>query len=162
MNRLLPQPLISVAVLATWLLANNSVKPGQVVLAMIFGVTIPLLTAPFWPEYPRVRNWPRLVRMTLIFLYDVVIANVRVAILVLGPVRRLRPSFLRIPLDVTSPFTITVLASMISLTPGTVSSNLSRDRKTLLVHGLDVGDEDDEVRSIKERYERALIEVFGC
>lgn len=162
MSRVLPQPLITVVLVATWLLAKNSLEPGQIVLGVALGVLIPLLTARFWPEYPRVRSWPRLVRLTVIFLYDVVIANVRVAILVLGPMRRLRPCFLRIPLELTSPFTITVLASMISLTPGTVSSNLSGDRKTLLVHALDVGDEHDEVQSIKQRYERALLEVFGC
>lgn len=162
MSRLLPQPLISLTLVSAWLLANNTLAPGSIVFAVIVGVTIPLLTARFWPEYPHVQSWPRLVRLTAIFLYDVVIANIRVAVLVLGPVRRLRPAFLRIPLELTSPFTITVLASMISLTPGTVSSNLSGDRKTLLVHALDVGDEDDAVREIKQRYERGLLEVFGC
>lgn len=162
MSRLLPQPLVTAAVVAAWLLANNTLAPGHLLLAVIFGVTIPLLTARFWPEYPRVRSWPRLARLTAIFLYDVVVANIRVAILVLGPVRRLRPRFLHIPLELTSPFTITVLASMISLTPGTVSSNLSGDRRTLLVHALDVDDEEDAVESIKRRYERALLEVFGC
>lgn len=162
MSRVLPQPLITVTLVTAWLLANNTLAPRHVLIAVVLGVLIPLLTARFWPEYPRVHSWPRLVRLTMIFLYDVIIANIRVAILVLGPMRRLRPRFLRIPLELTSPFTITVLASMISLTPGTVSSNLSGDRKTLLVHGLDVGDEDDEVQSIKQRYERALLEVFGC
>lgn len=162
MKRLLPQPLMTATLVAAWLLAKNTLAPLSIVFAVVLGVTIPLLTARFWPEYPHVRNWPRLVRLTTIFLYDVVIANIRVAVLVLGPMRRLRPAFLRIPLELTSPFTITVLASMISLTPGTVSSNLSGDRKTLLVHALDVGDEDDAVREIKERYERGLLEVFGC
>lgn len=162
MSRLLPQPLITAMLVATWLLAKNSLEPGQILLGVVLGVMIPLLTARFWPEYPRVRSWPRLLRLTVIFLFDVIIANIRVAVLVLGPKRRLRPCFLRIPLELTSPFTITVLANMISLTPGTVSSNLSGDRKTLLVHALDVGDEDDAVREIKQRYERALLEVFGC
>jgi multicomponent K+:H+ antiporter subunit E len=161
-NRILPQPIISATLFVAWLLANNSVAPGHLVLAAVIAFVVPLGTHRFWPEHPRIRSWRSLVRLLAVFLFDVIIANVRVAILILGPTSRLRPRFLRIPLELTSPFSITLLASIISLTPGTVSSNLSADRRTLLVHALDTADEEAAVHAIKQRYERPLLEVFGC
>ena len=60
------------------------------------------------------------------------------------------------------PYVATLLASVITLTPGTVSTNLSGDRRTLLVHALDVHDPAEDVARIKRRYEAALMEIFPC
>jgi multicomponent K+:H+ antiporter subunit E len=66
-----------------------------------------------------------------------------------------------VPLELQQPFAITLLASIISLTPGTVSANLSGDRRSLLVHDLDVEDADETaVQRIKQRYEKPLMEIF--
>jgi multicomponent K+:H+ antiporter subunit E len=162
MRRLLPQPLVSLALLAAWLLASNSVAPGTVLLGTLLAVVLPLFTARFWPEYPQRVRYGALLRLSAVVIFDIVIANVRVAILILGPRRRLHPRFIVVPLALTSPYSITLLASIISLTPGTVSSNLSGDSKTLLVHGLDVRDAEAAVRWIQRRYERPLLEIFGC
>jgi multicomponent K+:H+ antiporter subunit E len=83
-----------------------------------------------------------------------------VARLILGPTRRLRPGFIHLPLELESEFAITLLASTISLTPGTVSSNLSADGKTLLIHALDMEDEARVIAHIKRRYEAPLREIF--
>jgi multicomponent K+:H+ antiporter subunit E len=74
----------------------------------------------------------------------------------------LRPAFVEIPMLLEDELALTMLASIISLTPGTVSADLSDDRKTLLVHGLDVDDEATLVAQIKLRYEAPLLEVFAC
>ncbi|MCU0625727.1 MAG: Na+/H+ antiporter subunit E [Gemmatimonadaceae bacterium] len=95
-------------------------------------------------------------------LWDVLVANVRVAALVLGPRRNLRPALFEVPLDVRDPFVIALLAAIVSLTPGTVSADHDPVRGTLLVHGLAVHDADHEVRRIKARYERALRAVFDA
>jgi multicomponent K+:H+ antiporter subunit E len=77
-----------------------------------------------------------------------------------NPFRKVRPGFIVIPLDVRHPFAITLLASTISLTPGTVSANLSGDRRSLLVHSFDLADEAAAVAAIKNRYERRIREIF--
>ncbi|HKK99543.1 MAG TPA: Na+/H+ antiporter subunit E, partial [Desulfotignum sp.] len=77
-------------------------------------------------------------------------------------ISRLRPRFLEIPLDTQDPMVITILASVISLTPGTVSAEVSKDRQTLIVHGLDVADEKTAIHTIKTRYEAPLKEIFSC
>lgn len=160
MMRLLPQTWMSAALFAGWLLLNNSIAPGVVLLGAVLAVGLPLFTERFWPEHPRTVRVLPLIRLTGTVLFDIVIANLRVAVLILGPTRRVRPHFIVIPVDLRQPFPITLLASIISLTPGTVSSNLSGDRASLLVHGMDVEDPADTVRRIKERYERPLMEIF--
>jgi multicomponent K+:H+ antiporter subunit E len=85
-----------------------------------------------------------------------------VARLILGPMRRLRPAFITLPVDLSNNFAIVVLTNTISLTPGTVSADLSIDRRSLLIHVLDVEDEAQLIAHIKYRYERPLQEIFEC
>jgi multicomponent K+:H+ antiporter subunit E len=161
-ERLLPQPLMSAALLVIWLLAHNAASGGVVALGTVLAVAVPLLTRRFWPDYPRQVRYGRLVRLLGVVVLDIAVANLRVAVLILGPRSRLRPGFLTMPLRLESSHAITMLAGIISLTPGTVSANLSGDRRTLLIHGLDLYDQDAAVARIRSRYERPLLEVFGC
>lgn len=162
MNRLLPQPLFSLFLLLVWLLLVNTVALGQVLLGAFLAITLPLFTSRFWPDRPRISSPWKLLRYIGVLLWDIGLANLTVARLILGPPRRLRPAFIHLPLELENEFAITVLASTISLTPGTVSSDLSPDRKTLLIHALDVADEAAVIAHIKQRYERPLKEIFQC
>ena len=94
-------------------------------------------------------------------LADIVTANLRVARAVLSPADRLRPGFVRVPLDLRSDVGIAVLANTVSLTPGTLSADLSEDRQELVVHYLDERDPQALAADITRRYERRLQEVFG-
>jgi multicomponent K+:H+ antiporter subunit E len=159
-SRLLPQPLTSAALFTFWLLAYNEITVGLVVLGAALAVAIPLVTDPFWPEYPRRMRYAPLLRLLGVVLLDIVIANLRVARLILGPRARLRPAFFVVPVALRDPYPVTLLASIISLTPGTVSADLSADSRALLVHGLDVDDVPGTVSRIRARYERPLMEIF--
>lgn len=162
MTRFFPQPLVSITLFLFWLLAWNSVALEVALLGALLAVAIPMFTARFWPEYPRRVNYGALARFIPVFLFDVVTANFSVAVLILGPKSRLHTRFLVIPLDATDPYVTTLLASVISLTPGTVSSNLAGDRRSLLVHALDSVDAAASIARIKHRYERPLMEIFPC
>lgn len=161
-QRFLPQPLTSAWLLAVWLLANNTLAPGHLLLGSVLAVGVPLLTARFWPEHPASVRYRPLARLMVVVLFDIVIANLTVARLILDPTRRLRSRFFDVPVELQTPFATTLLASIISLTPGTVSSDLGADGRSLLVHGLDVADEAATVNRIKTRYERPLKEIFEC
>lgn len=163
-NRWLPHPLMSITLIVLWLLLNNSYAFGHVVLGTLLGVAIPWLTNRFWPEKPRIRKRRLFFKFFFgTFLYDVIVANVNVVRLILQPdIGKLQPRFIRIPLDTSDPLVITILANVISMTPGTVSSDLSDDKRTLIVHGLNVPDEQEAVREIKTRYEATLKEIFTC
>ena len=158
--RYLPHPLLTPILAAVWLLLNNSLAPGHVVLGLLLGWAIPWFTLRFWPERVRIRRPLRLLRFVAVVLYDIVVANLIVARRILGRPERLRPAFVSLPLDLTSDLAISLLANTICLTPGTVSARLSPDRRHLLVHGLHVPDANELVATIKARYEAPLKEVF--
>ncbi|MCA1769246.1 MAG: Na+/H+ antiporter subunit E [Halomonas sp.] len=162
MGRLLPTPTLSLVLLAVWLLLVRSIAPGQLILGAFLAVGIPLLTRGFWDPLPPVRHPVKLAWFVLVVLYDIVKANIQVSLLILSPKREPHPGFIEYPLQVKEPLTITLLANTITMTPGTVSSNLRLDRSSLLIHVLDMEDEQALVREIHERYERPLKEIFEC
>lgn len=162
MKRWLPQPLLSLNLWVIWLLLANSLAPGQILLGMAIAVAMPLFTVRFWPDRPRLRRPVKVLIYILVLLWDITVANLAVARLILGPTARLRPAFLRLPLDLQDDFAIVVLSSTISLTPGTVSADISPDRRSLLIHVLDVEDPEKTVAQLKNRYERPLQEIFEC
>lgn len=162
MQKYLPHPALSVFLGVVWLLLNNTVAPGHVLLALVLGVLVPIATRPFWTEAPRVSHWPKLGSYILLVLWDIVTANVVVARLVFVPNRDLRPAFVEMPLRLTDPFAIAMLTSTISLTPGTVSASVTEDRKWLLIHCLSLDDEAQVLSLIQSRYEDPLLEIYGC
>lgn len=160
-KRLLPHPLLSVCLLLMWLLLNNTVAMGHVVLGALLGVLIPLLTAGFWPERVCVRRPWVLLKFVGVVLWDMVVANLQVAVWILGSSRKLQPAFMVLELDIRTPLGVSLLANTISLTPGTVSCEVSADRRQLLIHALHVTDAEASVRAMKQRYEQPLIEVLS-
>jgi multicomponent K+:H+ antiporter subunit E len=152
--------LFSVTLWVVWLLLNNTAAPGHLVLGGLLALLIPRLVGGFFEERIRLRRPVLVLKLLGVVLADIVVANLRVARLVLGPRSALRPRFVRIPLDITHPRGVNLLAAIITLTPGTVSADLGEDRRTLLVHGLAVPDERAVIAAIKARYEVPLREIF--
>lgn len=161
MNRLLPHPGLSALLVMMWMVMVNDLSFGTLFLALVIGVGVPLFTAPWWPGRPRVLFAPGLAYVGLV-LWDIMVANFQVAAIILfKPNRDLRPAWLTVPLDLTTPEAITVFAGTISLTPGTVSSDVSACGNYLLVHALHAPDPDGEVARVKARYEARLLRVFA-
>ncbi|MDR5873852.1 Na+/H+ antiporter subunit E [Halomonas sp. CUBES01] len=158
----LPTPVFSILLLVVWLLLARSVSPGHIVLGGFLAIVIPLLTHRFWDSRPRIKKPLVLLRFVLRVLGDIITANFEVAYLIANPWRKLNPHFVEYPLMLEERFTITLLASTISLTPGTVSANLRMDGKTLLIHALNADDEEALIHQIRERYERPLKEIYEC
>lgn len=103
----------------------------------------------------------RFVGFVFFFLWEVVKANLQVAYIVLNPRHRLRPGVIAVPLDARTDAEITLLANLITLTPGTLTIDVSADRKVLYIHTLDMGDDPARFRrEIKEGLERRLLEVM--
>lgn len=159
--RLLPHPLLTLLLILVFILLMNEVTPGVVVLGIVLGVVVPLLTAPFWPGRPRLKAPLTIASYGLIVMWDIVVSNIEVAqIILFRPADRLRTRYVTVPLDLVTPEAIAVLAGTITMTPGTVSADLSADGKALLVHCLDAGDPDGAVATIKARYESRLKRIF--
>ncbi len=158
---LFPHPLLTLLLTVVWVLLQNHVSAGMVVFGLILGIIIPILTAVWWPDRPKGFRLAKMVGYALIVLWDILIANIQVAWIVLTrPNSKLRPAWIVVPLDLVQPEAITILAGTITLTPGTVSADLSDAGHSLLVHVLDTDDPDGVRDEIKHRYERRLKEIF--
>lgn len=160
--RVLPSPLLSLSILVLWLGLAGGVTWGSVLMGTTLALLMPVLTDAFWPDRPRIHAYGRAVRLGFLFLWDIVVANIDVARRILGPMDRLKPAFLEVPLAIEDPFVATIFASMISLTPGTVSVDIDREHAILTVHILHVDDKDEAIAAVKQRYETPLKEIFGC
>ena len=161
MSRRFPFPLLIPALLLMWLLLSESTSPGQVLL----GLTVALLAARIFTvldvEQPRVRFGWAIPRLGGIVLVDIVRSNIAVARIIAGR----RPDqgisgFVRVPIDLRNPYGLAVLAVVLTATPGTLWVQYDSTRGSLLLHVLDLGDEDQWIALIKQRYERLLMEIF--
>lgn len=160
-KKLLPHPNLSLILVVVWCLLTNSIGLGNLVLAVILGIVVPIVAAPYWPQRPSKSKMFKLAFYVLMVIWDILVANVRVAMIVLFRSNaRMRTEWLIVPLDIRSPEAITILAGTITLTPGTVSADVSDDGRCLLVHALDSGNTANDVRDMKDRYERRLKEIF--
>lgn len=156
----LPHPLFSLFLALLWLLMINDFSMAHALLGLVLGVAIPLVTHAFWPEEARIRRPLPLLRYLLVLLMDILRSNLVVALRILRPARHLTPGFFTYPLTLNDDFAITILASTISLTPGTVSIHYDAEANTLLVHALHLEDEAEAIAGIRERYEQPLQEIF--
>ncbi len=156
----LPRPLFSLFLALLWLLMVNDFSVAHALLGLALGVAIPFVTHAFWPEEAKIRRPLPLLRYLLVLLVDILRSNLVVALRILRPARHLRPGFFPYPLTLDDDFAITLLASTISLTPGTVTLHYDAKANTLLVHALHLEDEAEAIATIRQRYEQPLEEIF--
>lgn len=160
MNRVLPYPLLTAALLLTWLLLT-SFSPGQFLLGAVIAVAASRAMAALQPSKPRLRGWQFIPRLAGIVALDILRSNIAVASIILGGRRRDRVAgFVAIPLDLRDKTGLAVLACIVTSTPGTAWIEYAHDSGVLLIHVLDLVDRDEWVALIKNRYEALLMEIF--
>lgn len=158
---LLPHPLLTLLLTVVWVLLQNEFSPGMAVFGLILGIIIPWGTSIWWPDTPTGFRLTKMLPYCLIVMWDILVANIQVAWIVISvPNAKLKPAWIVVPLDLVLPEAITVLAGTITLTPGTVSADLSDEGHSLLVHVLHTDDPDAVRDEIKTRYEARLKEIF--
>lgn len=162
MARLVPHPRLSVLLAALWLLLNQSLSLGHVLLGAALGLAIGWGLRSMLPELPRVHAPMKAVAFLVVLLRDIVVANIQVARLALSPIDRLRPRIVEVPLDVGEPTIASMLVAVVTLTPGTVCIDLDLDAGNMTVHALDAPDDASVIGAIKSHYERPLKEIFRC
>jgi multicomponent K+:H+ antiporter subunit E len=160
-RRLIPHPILTLALILTWMLLVNGTRLGSLILGTILGLIIPLITARYWQGRPAIRNLPGLAAYCGLVIWDILVANVVVAriILFMRP-EDIRSAWIAVPVDLTSAEGIAVLAGTITLTPGTVTADMSACGRVLLIHALHAPDPDAVRDGIKSRYEARLKRIF--
>lgn len=161
MTRLLPFPIVSVSLLGFWLLLNQTLSLGHILLgsavALIGGWGLAALQLP--KAHPRRPD--RILLLAALVFVDIVKSNIAVARIILGPKREHRtPGFVEIPLELRDPYGLAALACIITSTPGTLWVDFNEASGILTIHVLDLVDEAEWIGIIKGRYERRLMEIF--
>jgi multicomponent K+:H+ antiporter subunit E len=155
-------PVLTLVLVAGWLLLNNSMSIGQVALGFIVAVLLMLAAAQLRPVHPRLRRLWLAVPLIFTVLIDIVRSNIGVGRIVLGLVRdrEVHSGFIDIPLDLHDPHGLAILAAIVTSTPGTAWAGVSEDGGTLTLHVLDLKEDAQWIRTIKDRYERPLMRIF--
>lgn len=148
----------------TWVLLTGEITLTNLAIGFILGYLLLTLVSRSTASErlsSYVARWPRLLRFVGYFVGSIIMANVRMTIAIFSPLHRLNPAIVAIPLDVQSSAEITLLANWITLTPGTLSLEVSADRSTLFVHTFDGGADIEAFRQeIKTKFEKRVQEVF--
>jgi multicomponent K+:H+ antiporter subunit E len=157
-----PPWLLIAALAGMWLLLNNTLSFGHIVLGLGVATLMVFGFRAVRPAQPRLHRPRALLLLLWRVFVDVLHSNVAVGRIVLGLVsqREIRSSFLEVPLDLRDPHGLAALATIVTSTPGAVWVNLSNDGATLTLHVLDLRDEQEWIDIIKQRYEHLLMEIF--
>ena len=161
MKRWIPHPLLALVLTAMWLLLNQSLAPGHILLGAAIALVACRGLAALRPEPVRMVSLRPIARLAGIVLADIVRSNLAVARIVLFPRQRVS-GFVRLPLELTNIHGLALLACILTATPGTAWVQLDRTTGILLVHVLDLVDETAWIELIKRRYEALLLEIFGA
>lgn len=162
MRRLLPHPVFSLALLALWLLLAGSVSPGAVLLGGVLALAGGRVLAGLDAPRGRLRRLALVPRLLADVLAEVLRSNNAVARIILRPAGKdtRRSGFVRVPLDMRSPYGMAALACILTATPGTVWVDYDATEGTMLLHVLDLIDEEAWVRIVKDRWEWRLMEIL--
>lgn len=161
MTRWFSVPLLIPALLLMWLLLNESISPGQIVLGLLVALFAARIFTVLDVERPRIRFGRPMLRLAGTVLYDIIRSNIAVLRIILGPRHLTATSgFIRIPIDMRSHYGLAVLSIIVTATPGTLWVQYDSTRGSLLLHVLDLVDEEQWIHLIKYRYERLLMEIF--
>ncbi|MDZ4101147.1 MAG: Na+/H+ antiporter subunit E [Hydrogenophaga sp.] len=153
-------PVLSVLLGASWLALSHSVELVHLLSALLIGLILPRLLHPFLTPADSI-HWMAALRLTAVVLKDIVLSNITVARLVLGPMSTPQPAWLPVPLATDHPRVNALFATIITTTPGTVSCVINEQRHEILVHALNCDDAQAMIDDMKNRYEAPLMQIFG-
>jgi multicomponent K+:H+ antiporter subunit E len=162
MTRWLPFPILSLCLLGMWLLLNETLSPGHIILGCVIAMVGPWAMSSLDIPAGKARHPGVMMRLATMVIVDIIRSNIAVARIILTPGRGARKSgFVTIPLDLKNPKGLAVLSCIITSTPGTIWVNHSSGLGGVLtIHVLDLVDEKVWIHTIKHRYERLLLEIF--
>lgn len=160
LRAILPHPILSLALITTWLWLSGPVTPGSTAQALIICLIIPQVMRRLEPDRSRVRNPLALIKLMGRVMVDVIQSNYAVAKIILWQKPKLKSGFVHVPLKIRNRYGLAVLAIILTSTPGTLWVQYDRRTGELLLHVLDLIDEQEWRDLIRDRYESLLLEIF--
>lgn len=160
LTRMFPHPALSIQLALSWLVLSHSLAFVHLLSAFLLGWLLPHLLRGFLADASAL-HWPTVFRLTGVVLWDIVKSNITVARITLGSLKGIQPAWVPVALQSDHPRVNTLLASIITMTPGTVSAVVHSDRREILVHALSCDDPAALALDIQQRYEAPLLRIFG-
>lgn len=162
MKKILPYPLLFASLILFWLLLNGFTR-AQLILGVVIALFASLAVTALEPQKNHLRSLPTMIRLFLTLSADILHSNLAVARIILSRSRPERHAgFVVIPLELENRTALAVLACIITTTPGTAWVDHHAKRRELTIHVLDLEDAQVWRDTIKQRYEKPLIEIFGA
>ena len=155
-----PLLLLNLFLAFAWCAAFGTFTLSNLLIGFAAGSAALWFTKPLYGDTDYFLRGNRLVRLAVFFVYELVVSSLRVVWDVLTPPVRSRPGIVAVPIDAETDTEIMLLANLISLTPGTLSLDVSPDRRTLYVHAMFIDDPQSTTEEIKQGMERRLMEVM--
>ena len=153
------QLLLNFFIALVWMFMSTSFTASTFIIGFLIGLLLIIMTRRFFKERLYIwRLWATF-KLALLFFKELTLSNISVLRVVLRPKMDIQPMIFALPTDLEHDWEITLLSSLITLTPGTIVLNVSDDQKTLYIHAIDVDDVDDAIDSIKNSFEKAIKEV---
>lgn len=145
----------------SWVFVTEQFTPVNLFIGFVVGYVLLLLARPVLEPSRYFSKVPSVFGLLVYFAWEVTRANFRMAYYVLSPLDRMKPGVVAVPLEPMSDIQLVILANLITLTPGTLSLDVSDDHRVLFIHAMDVGDPDEIRREVKEGFERRVLDLFS-
>lgn len=152
--------LYNILLALTWMFLTGDLDFNNFLEGFLIGFAIVLILKASSGETKYFSRIPKLISFIIYFTYELILANLKIAMDILTPTHLMKPAIVAIPLDAKTDLEITLLANIITLTPGTLSLDISKDRKTLYIHAMYVVSAEETIKEIKEGFEKKLLEVM--
>ncbi|MDN4492866.1 Na+/H+ antiporter subunit E [Ureibacillus aquaedulcis] len=153
------QILLNLFLAFLWMFLSSNYSVSRFIIGYLLGLVVIIALRRFFRSRLYIDRVWALIKLTILFIKELILANVSVLILVIKPKLVLQPAFFKYDTELTEEWEITLLSSLITLTPGTVVVHVSDDSKSLFIHVIDSNDIDDTIDSIKNSFEKAILEV---
>lgn len=153
------QILLNFFIAVIWMFMNSSLTATTFIIGYLIGLILILITRRFFKSRLYIWRLWAAIKLTLLFFKELTLSNISVLMLVIRPKLNLQPMIFALPTELEHDWEITLLSSLITLTPGTIVLHVSDDQRTLYIHAIDVDDVDEAIDSIKNSFEKAIMEV---
>ncbi|GAB3050582.1 Na+/H+ antiporter subunit E [Virgibacillus ainsalahensis] len=153
------QIVINLIISVMWMFLSESYTVPSFITGFILGVLLLFLLRKFIPGTFYLTRAFSIIKLILLFIKELIGSNIEMVKYIYTPKLDVEPGIFELPLDVTTDWEINLLANFISLTPGTLTVAVSEDNTKLYIHAMHIENEEDEIRSIKDSFEKAIMEV---
>ncbi|MDC3415598.1 Na+/H+ antiporter subunit E [Aquibacillus salsiterrae] len=153
------QMILNIIIAIMWMFLSENYTFSSFISGYIIGILLLLAFQRFIPDNFYMIRVVKVIRLVLLFFKELLLSNIEIVKLVYKPKPSFEPGIFALPTELKSNWEITMLANLITLTPGTLSVAVSDDNSTIFIHAMDLGDVEESIQAIKDTFEKAIMEV---